>query len=90
MAIACLVYLAYAQRLRDGGSKLYGLQVVIRTAVQLAQAEQKHEPGTLPLVSVFGLNIEREYPVSINLYSAIKRSTCQPRRKAKDNAVWAS
>lgn len=48
------------------------LRAVIRAAVQLARAEQRHEPDALLFVGIFGLNTEKGCPASIDLCSAIE------------------
>ncbi len=48
------------------------LRAVIRAAVQLARAEQKHDPDALLFVGVFGLDIDMGCPASIDLCSAIE------------------
>lgn len=48
------------------------LQAVIRAAIQLARAEQKHDPDALLFVGVFGLDTDQGCPASIDLCSAIE------------------
>jgi hypothetical protein len=59
--IGCLLDMSASMRQTleaEGGDKraVERLRAVIRTAVQLAQAEQKHDPDALLFVGVFGLS----------------------------------
>jgi len=48
------------------------LRAVIRAAIQLARAEQKHDPDAVLFVGVFGLDTQQGCPASIDLCSAIE------------------
>ncbi|KAL8387083.1 hypothetical protein RB595_010170 [Gaeumannomyces hyphopodioides] len=59
------------RRSENDGQPLAGrLRAVLRAALKLAQAEERHEPDALIFVGLFGLNLDREGPPILDLCGA--------------------